>query len=317
MNKDHDEDMLLNDLKNLPDYHLSEQQRSRILHNIKNSEQYKKKSWVLFNKGIYAGTICIVLSLAAFLAIILFQKEEIDYTSSNPEQEVQSGVYFDRTDKDGNVIQKKTLYGIPGRLGVLRPMEWVAEDHRNLSKMMIFLWEDQNEDMVDETLEVTGKQVDGSTSITLTETVLTSGLDSDDAHALTKFTPFSEKGEWILSFKVNGKELSSFTVDVKEAYPNSGKITVLTSGEDFHTGTMDHVAIEYKGDQLPEELEVKVSKKYSLAPSKTFIFAAKEDFTDSEGKPLSIYDGQLVFDKEGDWQIKIGNTKMNVHVKKK
>lgn len=182
--------------------------------------------------------------------------------------------------------------------------------------MMIFLWEDQNGDLVDETLEVTGRHVDGR-EVILTETVLTSGLDSDDAHALTKFTPFPEKGEWMLSFKVGGKEFSSFTVDVKEAYPESGNITILTSGEDFHTGNMSDVVIDYRGDKLPGELEVEVSKKYSLAPDNKFIFADKEDYTDTQGKPLSSYAGELSFEQEGEWQIKIGKTKLNVHVKKK
>lgn len=73
MNKDHDEDMLLNDVKNLPNYRLSEQQRSQILHNIKKSDHSPKRSKVIFYKGIYAGTFTIVLS--AFFIIILFQND--------------------------------------------------------------------------------------------------------------------------------------------------------------------------------------------------------------------------------------------------
>lgn len=303
--KKNESEKWLKEVKELPHYQLTIEQHRKIASRLQMHQVPHFKRESRLTKRIAVLVLICTLSLGTFLVFLSMQKAEQERTASYTEP--VHGKVFDRIGKDGEIITKDGLYGIPGKAGFMSIREWVAEDKANISKQFIFLW---GEDLPGKQVKITATQ--GENEVEVADVKVTLPLDSEDAHTLTSFNALPYPGEWLLTFIVDDKDFAKFTVQVKEAYPQSGPLIIRHSGEDFYTGTVEDVIIEYKGEELPDTLSVKIKPSIGFKKAETLTFSNKTDYMGA-----TTYTGKLSFNRAGSWQIEVNGEKMHIKVKDK
>ncbi|MDF2854271.1 MAG: hypothetical protein K0Q87_122 [Neobacillus sp.] len=300
---------LLEMLSEFPKHELSTVKRTEMLKKI-GEQRYKKKAFT-FNIQRVAALAALFL-LAIIAPILYFSNEEdgknIGTGTVTEVEPAEQGVYF-ALENEGKPVYVDSNFGIPNKVSLLAPKEWVAYDHRGPSKIMVFLWGkeiDLNQPLQIEATHIyTGekRRLNGQ---------LSGGMYGADAHAIVDFSfLFDMKGDWNLGFEgtnTNGKEekIGEFAIYVKDQYISLGRSsTLLISKEDLFAGFYKDASIEVSGENLPEEIELKITNKDESSDVTSFIFKNKTDYTTTDGKPISMYTGDFQINKSGNYQFEL------------
>ncbi|WP_066310919.1 hypothetical protein [Bacillus sp. FJAT-29814] len=306
---------LLEMMAKFPKHELSTKGRTEVLKKISEDVSTKRKRPVNNQK---MSALAAVLFLAFIGPILYFSNTTggNDSRSGSVTTDVQEANYFALEDQDGKPLYATSNFGIPNKVSLLAPEEWIANDKRSVAKIMIFLWGDYKE-FANKPLNVDAVNVKTGEKERLTEAVISGGLYGSDAHALTSFKPFSAPGVWNLQFSVGNKKIGEFSIYVKEGYITIGKATLLTSPEDLYAGEYEHEFIEVEGENLPEEIELKISEiENNDAKTTTFLFKKVADYTTTDGKKISHYGGAFTLEKSGQYQFSVLEESREIEVRK-
>jgi hypothetical protein len=305
---------LLEMMANFPKHELTTKQRTAMLKKISETESRKLRKPINFQRF---AALAAVFLLALIAPILYFTGGEgISQNSGSKETiAVKKGEYFALMDKDGKPHYPDSNFGIPNKVSLLAPTEWVAKDLRSVSKIAIYLWGDYQKDFANKTLNITATHEKTGVIEHLAKTVISGGMYGSDGHAMTSFEPFTLPGVWNLEFTAGNTKVGEFTIYVKEPYIKIGNSTLMLSQEDLHAGYYEDVFIEVTGDNLPPEVELEV---FSLEDAKvtTFSFKDKTDYTTTDGKHISMYKGEFHLDKSGRYRFSVLNQSEAVEVKK-
>ena len=305
---------LLKSMSEFPDYELTEEERNKVLVAIRKHQVKEKNGKISWRKISVLCALLAILIIAPLLYLgNISDKKELSY--ENSVQVVGEGIYFALKDKSGNSVYGDYNYGIPDKVSLLRPHEWIAEDYRSVSKLMIFLWGNP-QDLIHKNLKVIGVHTETGFEQELTNVQLSGNLHNEDAHALLRFAPFSKAGIWNLIFLVEGEKHAEFSIYVKEPYIQVGNSTLLISQEDLLAGFYENAAIDVIGDSLPNQLQVELVNLKNNE-RRTFMFTDKADFISANTmQKASMYTGDFSIDKSGKYQLKILNQTATIEVRK-
>ncbi|PLR84431.1 hypothetical protein CVD25_02120 [Bacillus canaveralius] len=301
------EKQLLQKLNDFQKHELPYEKRNRVITAIRNSDRPKKKTVPY----LWTGTAAIMLIMIIFGPAYWFMQTRDGGTQTGGPAEtvepVEQGEIFSSVDENGNLEYVDQLYGIPNKVGVLKPVEydWVAEDYRSVSKIMIHLWGD-SEKLIGESLRVTGTHVETGMRQHLANPSVAGGVGGSDAHAITSFQPFERPGEWILTFKVGKEKFGEFSVYVKEPYVQIGNATLLISQEDLKPAVFENVSLEVGGKDLPAQIELELLNVDNPVEYYNYSLADKEAFTRaSDNAEIYSYNGKIEIKNSGRWRFTV------------
>ncbi|MFB5088783.1 hypothetical protein PGC35_16510 [Psychrobacillus sp. PGGUH221] len=271
-------------LKNFPQYSLEIDKRNKILYLLK-SKTTTQKYWTSLKPIMSFLSLAIIL-LFLFLTSSLFNNYN-----------VQHGAIFTLPDRNQQVI------GVEGKIGILVSKEqFVAEDRRRGAKLMLYFWGDV-EKLVGKNYRVEAEGMNGK-NIELTKGILSSGLNSEDAHALTSFIPFPTEGGWQLSFYVEDRLYESFTINVLPPFPKTKHYTLLNSPKEIPVGKESELNIESTiGDK--DKIEVKlIDEKGNV--KETSMFQLDSSAIDANtNQTIYHYSGEITWGEHGSWRLLI------------
>lgn len=305
---------LLEVMANFPKHGLTTKQRTAMLKKISEAGSHKYRSPFNFQRlAAFAAVFILIL-----IAPILYFTADQDVTRKSGTEEIQAvkeGEYFALVDKSGTPYYPDSNFGIPNKVSLLAPTEWIAKDRRSVSKIAIYLWGDYQKDFANKPLKVNAVHVKTGVKEQLTTTVISGGMYGSDGHAMTSFEQFTFPGVWNLEFTAGNKKVGEFSIYVKEPYIEIGNSTLLISQEDLNAGFYEDVFIEVMGDNLPPEVELEV---FALENAKvsTFSFKDKTDYTTTDGKSISMYKGEFHLEKSGRYRFSVLNRSEAVEVRK-
>ncbi|TQR10964.1 hypothetical protein [Psychrobacillus soli] len=275
---------LQNRLKNLPKYSLENEQKEQLLITLKSKQDSRKKP-------LFLAPILTIVGICAVLLFLFLTKEDY-YKLSAPQ-----GTAFTLPDRDQEVL------GIEGRVGILVFNEqFVAEDKRRGSKLMLYFWGDEHA-LVDKNFRVEAENTKRE-KIELTEGVLSSGLYSEDAHTLARFIPFPEEGVWQLSFYVEDVLFEAFTINVLPPFPKTEHYAMVDSPKEISIGEAYEVYLQSTlGDK--EKIEVKLLDKKGNVVENTIFKQDSSVIDGGGGGTLYYYTGKLTWKDHGTWKLLI------------
>ncbi|MGJ7912906.1 hypothetical protein [Neobacillus sp. LXY-1] len=304
---------LLEKMAEFPKHELTTKQRTEMLKKITVAKRPKK----LINLQ-RIGALAAVLLLAFIGPLLYFSYSEQDPSQNlgaSPIKEIQAD-YFALVDQEGKPLYIDSNFGIPNKVSLLAPKEWVARDNRSLAKIMIFLWgKDIQQNQI---LNIDAVNVKTGAKLHLDNAELGAGMYGADAHALASFKQLDSPGIWNLIFTVYNssgkkKQVGEFSIYVKKPYITIGNSTLLISEEDIYAGFYEDVYLEVEGDHLPNEIQLEVFQLETAEPE-TFSFKEKTDFTTTEGKKISMYKGNFQIKKSGKYRFTVLNQSQSVDV---
>lgn len=304
---------LLKKLKELPAYELNGEQKTRIIKSIREQKTPRGKFGFSFQRVGVLVALLAVLIIAPVLFLENMNLSEKNFSASVGRAKI--GEYFALFDEAGKPIYRDSNFGIPGKVSLSLPIELVAEDDRGVAKIMVRLWGNPDE-LVNQDMKIEGVHVDSGLTQEMASFKLSKGLYDSDAHSLTSFKPFEKHGYWNLKFMFGEETFEEFSVYVKEPYVKIGEVTLMISKEDLVAGTFEDVNLEVEGEDLPEEVKLRL---YSLEDGTTevFTFSDRMDFIKSStGKKVSMYTGNIVLKKSGKYRITVLNQTVPIEVRK-
>ena len=289
-------------LKNLPTFTLNNEQKNKIIFALKNKRKTKKKM-----KLFVPFISFIVICAAAFLLFISDGNEGTNWLNG-VKQAFQSQVEL--TSKEGEVFTHSSheLIGSEGKLGILVFNEqFVAEDSRRGSKIMLFYWGNMTE-FAGESFRVEARNTYNE-KITLSEGNFDGFLFGEDVQQiLTSFTAFPTEGKWELSFLVNEQLFEEFTVEVLPPFPKTKRYELIDSPVETKVGEESEINItSISGNK--KEIEVKLLNEKGDIVSE-HIFIKDGEFIDgATSQTMYNYVGKLEFAEKGAWKLEIDGEK--------
>lgn len=287
---------LQENLKNLPKYTLNERQKEKIILSIRRKTQSRKRTQ--FVKPVFVFALMCATIFVLFLGenniwiVELKQSFQRKIELSAPEATVFKNHY--------------DVIGIEGKVGILVFNEqFVAEDARRGSKLMLYFWGDPSK-LINQNYKVEAVNVYNE-KIILSEGVLSTPLNSEDAHTLTSFPPFPTEGKWQLSFFVEEQLFEEFTIDVLPSFPRTEHYTLIDSPLELAVGEETDLTIEStveSGEQIVVKL---LNNKENIVSEHVFI--QDGTFISASGGYIYHYDGKIVFPNRGTWSLLIDGEK--------
>jgi hypothetical protein len=310
---------LLEQLSEFPMYELTTEQRTKTLKLIGDFRARKRVRKINFQR---LGAFAAMFILIVIAPILYFTngKEEttprtgtIDGGGKGDLKIYQQGVYFALKDKDGIPRYADSNFGIPNKVSLLAPKEWVADDDRSTAKVMVFLWGKDID--VNQILNIDAVNLKTDIKEHLNNTPLSAGMYGADAHAVTSLQSLVKPGKWNLEFSIDGKKIGEFIIEVKDTYVLIGQSTLLISQQDIHPGFYKEAYIEVEGDKLPGEIELEL---FSIETGErtVFTFKDKRDYTNGSGKKISLYEGDFQIKNSGKYEFSVLKQTQPVVVRK-
>ncbi|GIN19912.1 hypothetical protein [Siminovitchia fordii] len=299
-------------LKSLPKYSLSKEQRLTILFKLQENRPNKEKN---FKPAVTFVSLLVILFILVFsqfrgklIQELAMNKESSEMESSMVNMEetfldkeyAEKGRFFTLPDT------KQEVFGIEGKVGILNVFDhFVAKDARRVAKLMILFWGNPE--------ELAGKDykieaANNNKSVMLSEGVLLMGLNDDDAHVLTEFTPFPDEGLWQLSFYVDGQLFDEFSLEVLPPFPKTENYILEKSPKEMEILKETDMTIESLGKNK-KKIDVQLlSEDGKIVSEHTFVQEA-EHIDGLSNSPVYIYAGKLSFPEKGYWMLKIDGEK--------
>ncbi|MEH7334962.1 hypothetical protein V7161_20170 [Neobacillus drentensis] len=306
---------LLEILANFQKHELTTEQRTDMLKVIGEASTRRHRKLFNFQRLAALAAIFILVLLAPLLYFTDKKESSSQITGSGRTKTVQQGEYFALKDTDGSPLYADSNFGIPNKVSLLAPLEWIAKDRRGVSKIAIYLWGDYQKDFANNSLNIEAVHVKTGVKEHLATTVISGGMYGSDGHAMTGFKSLDLPGIWNLEFRAGNKKIGEFSIYVKEPYIKVGNSTLMISQEDLHAGFYEDVSIEVEGDELPPELKLEVFALENTEISE-FTFKDKTDYTTTDGKKMSMYHGDFHLKKSGKYRFTILQKSEAVEVRK-
>lgn len=281
-------------LNSLPRYSLPDEKKKAILRNLGRTEiKRKRMKWgtpIIPSVGVAAILLVLFLS---------FNEGALPWNSGKV-QLAEPGELFPAPHAPTNLL------GVEGKVGILGPEQFIAEDSRRVAKLMLFFWgipqESERESYHVEALSSKGEKM------ILSEGELSGPLYEEDAHVLTQFSPFPHEGEWQLSFQIGSELFEEFTVDVLPPLPKTESYTLLDSPKELEIGTETEVIIEKSGNGEKEIIVELRTPAGKLISTQTFHRDGYAIHAPTAQKLLMYY-GSLTFPNKGKWVLVIDGEK--------
>lgn len=299
-------------LSEFPRHELTTKQRTDLLKVIGESSSYTRKFTFNFQKiAAFAAMLFLII-----IAPILYFTHEDETTPKTGTviKDVKNGDYFGLIDKNGTSHYVDSNFGIPNKVSLLAPKEWVAKDYRSVGKIMIFLW-GEDKDFANKPLQIDAINIKTGIKEHLATAVVSGGMYGADAHAVTSFKQFDLPGKWNLEFTAGGRKVGEFAIYVKEPYIKIGNSTLMISKEGLYAGFYEAAYIEVEGEHLPPEIELEVVALENGEVS-TFTFKDKTDYITTDGKKISMYKGDFNIKKSGRYRFSVLKQSQAVEVRK-
>ncbi|MDN3018150.1 hypothetical protein PH210_18395 [Paenibacillus sp. BSR1-1] len=302
-------------LSNFPKHELTTEQRTDLLMVIGEATTRKHRKPFNFQRIAALASVFVLVLLAPLLYFTDKKDSSSQITGSGRTKTVQQGEYFALKDTDGSPLYADSNFGVPNKVSLLAPQEWLAKDRRGLSKIAIYLWGDYEKDFANKPLKIDAIHVKTGVKEHLATTVISGGMYGADGHAMTGFKSLDLPGKWNLEFTAGNKKIGEFSIYVKEPYVIVGNSTLMISQEDLFAGFYEDVFIEVEGDDLPPEITLEV---FSLenGEASEFTFKDKKDYTTTDGKKMSMYQGDFHLKKSGKYRFTILQKSEAVEVRK-
>jgi hypothetical protein len=293
---------LQENLKNLPKYTLNEEQKERVSLALKRRTKYRKRVQVV--KPITA----FALLCATVFVLVLSSDGESNNWFNQLKQSFQPQIELSAQEAEVFKLPSynQEVFGVEGKLGILGASEsFVAEDARRGSKLMMYFWGDSSK-LIDKNYRVEALN-SYNNKIILSEGVLTSPLYSEDAHTLTRFTPFPTEGKWQLSFFIEDQLFEEFTMEVLPPFPKTEHYTLINHPMELKVGEETEIYIESPAES-GKKIEVKlINKKGSIVSEQIFI--QDGTFIAGSGGYIYHYSGNIKFPERDTWKLLINGEK--------
>ncbi|WHY66058.1 hypothetical protein [Neobacillus sp. SuZ13] len=305
---------LLDMMADFPKHELTAKQRTALLKAISEAGSQKQSRRFNFQR---LAALAAVFMLAIIAPLLYFTSHGKDLSNSGSvkTEVVKKGEFFALIDKSGTPYYPDSNFGIPNKVSLLAPLEWIAKDQRSVSKIAVYLWGDYDKDFANKPLNITATHVKTGVKEHLATTVISGGMYGADGHAMTSFNPFTFSGEYNLEFMAGNKKVGEFSIYVMEPYIKIGDSTLMISQEVLYAGFYEDAAIEVEGENLPPEIELEIFDLEN-ADVTTFTFKNKTDYTTTDGKKISIYKGDFDLKKSGKYRFTLLNKSETVEVRK-
>ncbi|MBD8003488.1 single stranded DNA-binding domain-containing protein [Bacillus norwichensis] len=297
-------------LKSLPKYSLSKEQRQNILSKLQQNRthqgnRFKPAAAILFLSVILLILVFSLLEGGIGREIAQEESQSLQMKTSM-EDKAESYTELESVSQGQSFIlpdTKQEVFGLEGRVGILNPFDYfVAEDPRRVAKLMIFFWGNP-EKLAGKEYEI--EAANHNESLLLSKGVLSQqGLNGDDAHILTSFTPFPEEGLWQLSFYVDGQLFDKFSLKVLPPFPKSEHYTLEKSPKEMEIGNKTNITIESSGKDK-EKIDVQLINENGKSVSEHIFVQETKQIDASTNSSIYIYGGKLSFPEKGIWKLKI------------
>ncbi|VEF47882.1 Uncharacterised protein [Bacillus freudenreichii] len=296
-------------LKSLPKYSLTKEQQQNILLKLQQNRTYQRKSFKPAAAIISFSAILMIFAFSLFEGGLGSEtaKEESQsiQMESSMEDKAVSFIDFESIPKGRAFIlpdTKQEVIGIKGKLGILNTFDhFVAEDPRRVAKLMIFFWGNP-EELAGKEYEI--EAANNNESILLSHGILSTGLNGDDAHVLTQFTPFTEEGLWQLSFYVDGQLFDQFSLEVLPPFPKTENYTLEKSPKEMEIRKETDIIIE-SSRKDKKSIEVQLINENGKTVSEHTFVQETEHIDGATNIPIYLYGGKLSFPEKGIWKLKI------------
>ena len=202
---------------------------------------------------------------------------------------------FTLPDRDQNVI------GLDGKIGILGPENFVAEDTRRVAKLMLYYW-GNSESLVGKEYKVEAMNIYGETLL-LSEGVLSAGLYSEDAHILTSFPAFTGEGEWQLSFYVEENLFEAFRIEVLPPLPKTENYILLDAPKEIPVGKTHELIIENRSGK-EQSIEVQLMNSKGIIEQESIFQLDPNAPYDNQGT-IYHYHGNIIIPEKGEWSLVI------------
>ncbi|MDQ1144663.1 hypothetical protein QE429_001490 [Bacillus sp. SORGH_AS 510] len=308
---------LLEVMSNFRKHELPTRKRAEMLQTLSEASKSKPREPFNFQRVAAMAAVFILVLIAP----ILYFSSSQENSATRPGEKLDAikpaerGTVFALKDDNGNPIFADSNFGIPNKVSLLAPTEWIAKDTRSVGKMMIYLWGNYEKDFANKPLKVEAVHVKTGVKEHLATTVISGGMYGSDAHALTSFEPFTLPGVYNLEFFAGDEKVGEFSIYVKEPYVKIGNATLLVSQEDLYAGLYEDAVMEVEGDNLPPEMELELFQ-LETAEVTTFTFKDKTEYTRTDGKRISLYTGDFQLKKSGKYRISVLKQSEAIEVRK-
>lgn len=283
-------------LKKLPKYTLREKQKEKIVFAIRSEARSLK------NRSFFKPLLAFLLMCAT--VFVLFSASEDNSWITELKQSFQPKLELNAPEA---VVFKNhyDVIGVEGRVGILLKEQFVAEDTRRGSKLMLYFWGNPSK-LIKKNYRVDA--VNGyNEKITLSEGVLDSPVLNEDAYALTSFSPFPKEGQWKLSFFVDDQLFEEFTIEVLSPFPKTKDYTLIDHPLELIVGEETELIIESPVES-GKEIEVKLLDDKGNIVSE-HLFIQGDTFIAASGGYIYHYSGKIAFPDKGSWTLLIDGEK--------
>lgn len=296
---------LLEVLADFPKHELTTIQRTEMLKTISEAESFKPKRNFQSQRFAALAAVFILILITPILYLTNKSEDKTPRTGTVIKQ-AQEGDYFALVDKNGSHYVDSN-FGIPNKVSLLAPKEWVVWDNRETRNTMVFLWGKDIKSYQYINIEAT--HLDTGIKSTFGVGQLSAGMYGADTHALVNLRIFDKRGKWNLEFIVGNtsgkqKKIGEFTIYVKDHYVLlGGNATLLISQEDLFAGFYEDATIEVYGENLPDEIELEIVNEDDPSDVSNFTFKNKTDHNTDDGKKYSLYKGDFQIKKSGKYSF--------------
>jgi hypothetical protein len=307
---------LLEMLSQFPKHELPTEKRTEMLRVI--GEQHQRRIPKVNVQRIAALAAMFILVLIA--PILYFSNGEKGSTPKHGTvgeevKRAEEGVLFALMDSNGKSFYADSNLGVPNKVSLLAPSQWIAKDQRSVSKISIYLWGNYEKEFANKPLKIDAVHVETGVKKHLATTVISGGMYGSDGHAMTSFEPFVFPGIWNLEFTAGDKKVGEFSIEVKEPYLQIGKSTLMISKQDLIAGFYEDALLEVEGENLPSEVELELFALENAELS-SFTFKDKTNYTTTDGRKISLYKGDFTIKKSGKYRFTVLNQPEAVEVRK-
>ncbi|WP_372662788.1 hypothetical protein [Cohnella sp.] len=321
LQKEHD---VVELLKAMPKKELSAEASRTILNSLR---ERVVKAGRTHNRYHLLGNVLLFMTVIVFIGALPFTPLIVEkakqgdwfqgvFPITSRSQTWEISPKFDHVSKDGTVIYSQQLRGVKGKIAFTEHTDIIANSKETVAKIFWYAW-GESDRLIQSTLTATAVNLQSGSSFLLNTVTLQGAFHGADAHAVTTFHPFPQKGIWRIDIDINDKRYGSIVVPVKDEYIQTDTTRFLLSKDDAVTGQIGTVLV-VPGTRDDETIEVSVSPVGSADLQHNITFRKSGSFNEAGNMtPITHYWGVLQFDTQGLWQIKVLGQKTTVTVKQK
>jgi len=304
-------------LKELPRAPLAPETEHSILRKLRElggmNAQFRKRRRI-WRISFLASVAIVAFAIALFPLLSDLRSGGVPGNGPS-EHSAEISPLFDLLEEDGSVVYEDRLRGIEGKIGFSEyPGGFIAKDEMRVSKVFWYAWGDPRT-LIGSKLVAKAYNLDTGKRIQLDVSELRGAITGADAHAVTQFKEFPEKGIWRIDIELNGEPYGSIVVPVKDEYIHTESSRFLISKDDAFARELD-TSLIVNGQGLADTLDVIVQRTDSPGQARKLTFVKEEEYLQAKDLThVTRYGGTLVFDSPGRWRVEVLGEKTEVEVR--